>query len=164
MSLKTFVIVIGALVALFVFGLAGSACGGLSSGTGLVDAASGLLGAPHLEAKDLKAANPACLDVTGNALVFPANVTLCTYDLDDSVSVDRRLVLRDGFSPAAVQVEVKQQGLPTFKKAFPLKPDEEEFRAFIERKRSKIVNKEPSTFTVKCTRVPLTQPCRLPLR
>ena len=162
MSLKTFVIVVGVLVALFVFGLAGRASGGLSSGTGIVDAASGLLGAPHLKAEDLVAVNPGCIDLTNNTLVIPSGGQ-CVFDFKDSVDLDRRMVLRDGVTPGA-QVRVKQEGLPTYKDSFPL-PAGEEFRAFLERKRSKIINKEPSTFSVACTRVPPNaQPCRLPLR
>lgn len=162
MSLKTFVIVVGVLVALFVFGLAGQASGGLSSGTGVVDAVSGILGAPHLQAKDLRAANPACLDVANNTLVIPGGGT-CAFDFGDSVNLDRRMVLRDGVTPG-VEIRVKQEGLPTYKDTFPLPPGEE-FRAFLERKRSNIFSKEPSPFTVSCVRVPPSpQSCRFPLR
>ena len=164
MSVKTFAIVVGVLVALFVFGLAGSACGGLSGGTGIVDAASGLLGAPHLKAKDLRAVDPACIDLPNNTLVVPTNRP-CVFDFDDSVNLDRRMVLRDGVTPN-VQIQVRQEGLPTYKDNFPL-PAGEEFRAFLERKRSKIINKEPSTFSVACVRVPPNPApitCRFPLR
>jgi hypothetical protein len=164
MSLKTFVIVIAALVLLFVFGLGSAACGGLSSGTGIVDAASGLLGAPHLKTEDLRATNPSCIDAATNTLVVPTN-SPCVYALDDSVFLDRRLVLKDGVTPN-VQIQVKQEGLVTFKDTFPLPPGEE-FRAFIERKRSMIIKKEPSLFTVTCTRVPPNPApvvCRFPLK
>jgi hypothetical protein len=163
-SLKTFVIVIGALVVLFVFGLAGTACGGLASGTGFVDDLGGLLGAPHLEAGDLRATNPACLDALANTLVVLSGTT-CTYQLDDSVFLDRRLVLKDGVTPLNVQIQVKPDGLPLVKKGFPLPPGEE-FRVFIQRKRKLIIKKEPSGFTVACTKQPTlpAMPCRLPLK
>ena len=78
--------------------MAGRASGGLSSGTGIVDAASGLLGAPHLKAEELVAANPGCIDLANNTLVIPSGGQ-CVFDFKDSVDLDRRMVLRDGVTP-----------------------------------------------------------------
>jgi hypothetical protein len=101
--------------------------------------------------------------VANNTLVVPSGTT-CTYQLDDSLFLDRRMVLKDGVTPG-VQIQVQQKGLPTSKKTFPL-PAGEEFRAFIQRKRKLIFKKEPSFFTVTCIKQPPIPPvqCRLPLK
>ena len=80
MSLKTFVIVIGAVVVLFVFGLAGTAYGGLSSGAGFVDDSAVCSAHPTSKPATNGATNPACVDVAANALVVAIGTT-CSFEL-----------------------------------------------------------------------------------
>jgi len=143
MSLRSFVIVVGVLVLLFVFGLAGQACGGISSGTGFVSDIDSIVGAPSLTTDDIELVQgePSC--ITGTALVIPARGS-CTYEL--TTFLDRRLVVTPTPALSGFTVAVGQQGLVTVRATFP----DDELRAHIERKRSMVVNTELSLFTVSC--------------
>ncbi|MPZ48138.1 MAG: hypothetical protein GEU75_02305 [Dehalococcoidia bacterium] len=159
MSLKTFVIVVAVLVVLFVFGLAGQACGGISSGAGFVGSIDSVLGAPHLKTDDVDVVVGGQNCIQGDALVI-SRVQPCTYELKSWL--DRRLVAAAGVTQG-VRIEVRQRELVTSKATFP--PDDE-IRAFIERKRSLLVKKETSVFTVVCIDLPappVINECRLPL-
>ena len=157
MSLRSFVIVVGVLVLLFVFGLAGQACGGISSGTGFVSDIDSIIGVPELTTDDIELVQgePSC--ISGTALVIPAGRS-CTYEL--TTFLDRRLVVTPTPALAGFTVVVSQEDLVTVRATFP----EDELRAHIERKRSMVVNTELSLFTVGCVpTIGVTNPCRLEL-
>jgi len=160
MSLKSFVVVVAALVALFVFGLAGQACGGISDGAGFVRNIDSVLGAPKLKTDDVEIVDGGQTCVQGDLLVI-SSLQPCTYEL--KTFLDRRLVVPAAAATQGVRIEVRQEDLVTVKATF---PGDDELSAFIERKRSLIFNTKTSLFTVVCmdlTAPPVVNECRLSL-
>ena len=160
MSLKTFIIVIGVIVLLFVFGLAGQACGGISSGAGFVSSIDDVVGAPKLKTEDVEPVVGGAGCAQGDQLVIRVNQP-CTYEL--TTFLDRRLVVPASSATQGVRFEVRQEDLVTVKATF---PGDDELNAFIERKRRQVVRTKTTMFTVACIDLPappVVAECRLQL-